>query len=98
LVERLCENAARLEAGLRTIRGVTIVNEVPFTQVMFRLDDDTATTRLGAAILSDGTAAMTGAQWQGRAVVRCSMSSWATTPEDIDTTVEAIRRLAVEAQ
>ncbi len=36
---------------------------------------------------------MTGAEWGGRAALRCSMSSWATTPEDVDRTVEAIRGL-----
>ncbi len=93
LVDRLHHNARRLEAGLRQISGVTLVNEVVYTQVMFRLDTDQATRGLGAAILADGTAALTGAQWRGRAVLRCSMSSWATTPDDIDRTVAAIARL-----
>lgn len=72
---------------------VTVVNEVSYTQVMFRLDDDEATRELGAAILRDGTAALTGAEWDGRATLRCSMSSWATTDADIDTTLAAIERL-----
>ena len=46
---------------------------------------------------SHGTAALTGALWRGRAVLRCSMSNWATTPEDIDRTVAAIARLAATA-
>ncbi len=96
LVERLCANAVRLEAGLRGIPGVTIVNDVVYTQVMFRLDDDDATRALGGAILSDGTAALTGAEWDGRATLRCSMSSWATTDDDIDRTVAAIGRLIAE--
>ena len=93
LVERLHDNALAMAAGLRAIDGVTVVNEVPYTQVMFRLDDDAATRALGAAILAEGTAALTGAEWEGRAVLRCSMSSWATTPSDIDRTLEAFRRL-----
>ncbi|GAA5027303.1 pyridoxal phosphate-dependent decarboxylase family protein [Microbacterium fluvii] len=94
LVDRLVENARRLEAGLRAVPGVEIVNDVVYTQVMFRLDDDERTRALGAAILADGTAALTGAEWRGRAVLRCSMSSWATTPHDVDLTVAAIARLA----
>lgn len=96
LVERLHANARRLEAGLRRVPGITVVNEVAYTQVMLRLDDDAATRALGAAILVDGTAALTGAEWGGHAVLRCSMSSWATTPDDIDLTVAAIARLAAE--
>ena len=94
LVDRLHANAVRLEAGLRRIPGVEVVSDVPFTQVMFRLADDASTRALGAAILEDGTAALTGAEWRGRATLRCSMSSWATTEADIDATLEAIRRLA----
>lgn len=94
LVERLHANARRLEEGLRDARGITVVNEVPFTQVMFRLDDDESTRRLGAAILADGTCALTGAEWGGRATLRCAMSSWATTEGDIDLTVATIIRLA----
>lgn len=96
LVDRLHANARRLEAGLRRIDGVTVVNDVVYTQVMFRLGDDEATRALGAAILADGTAALTGAEWDGHATLRCSMSSWATTDEDIDLTLGAIRRLVGE--
>ncbi len=96
LVDRLHANAVRLEAGLRAVPGVTVVNQVPYTQVMFRLDSDDATRRLGADILADGTAVVTGAEWNGRAALRCSMSSWATTPGDVDATIAAIARLADE--
>ncbi len=97
LVERLHANAQRLAAGLRGIPGLEIVHDVPYTQVMFRLGSDEATRALGAAILEDGTAVLTGAVWQGRATLRCSMSSWVTTTEDVDATVAAIARLAARA-
>jgi glutamate/tyrosine decarboxylase-like PLP-dependent enzyme len=93
LVDRLHANAIAMAEGLAAIRGITVVNEVPYTQVMFRLDDDDATRALGAAILADGTAALTGAEWDGRAVLRCSLSSWATTPGDIEATLAAFARL-----
>ena len=76
LVDRLHTNAVAMAEGLAAIPGVTVVNEVPYTQVMFRLDDDAATRSLGAAILEEGTVVVTGAEWGGRAVLRCSMSSW----------------------
>ncbi|MFS0867434.1 aspartate aminotransferase family protein [Microbacterium sp. 179-B 1A2 NHS] len=93
LVEGMCENAQRLADGLARIPGVTVVNDVVYTQVMFRLDDDGATRALCAAILAEGTAAMTGADWAGRAVIRCSVSSWVTTADDVALTLEAIRSL-----
>ncbi|MCK6065338.1 MULTISPECIES: pyridoxal phosphate-dependent decarboxylase family protein [Microbacterium] len=93
LVERMHRNALALERGLRDIPGVTIMNQVDYTQVMFRLEDDADTRALGAAILEEGTAAVTGAEWAGRAVLRCAMSSWSTQESDIRRTLEAFARL-----
>ncbi len=93
LLDRLHANAVAMASGLAGIDGIEILNDVDYTQVMFRLDSDAGTRALGDAILVDGTAAVTGAEWRGRASLRCSMSSWATTNDDIDRTVAAIRRL-----
>lgn len=93
LVTRLHENAVAMAAGLATVEGVEVLNDVDYTQVMFRLPTDEATRALGRGILDEGTAAVTGAEWRGRAALRCSMSSWATTRTDIDRTVAAIRML-----
>lgn len=93
LVDGLHENAVAMASGLASIDGVRVLNEVDYTQVMFRLDSDDATRALGDAVLADGTAALTGAEWRGRAALRCSMSSWVTTRNDIERTVGAIRTL-----
>ena len=93
LLDRLHANAVAMAAGLAGIDGIEILNDVDYTQVMFRTDSDASTRALGEAILADGTAAVTGAEWRGQATLRCSMSSWATTNDDIERTVAAIRRL-----
>lgn len=93
LIDGLHGNAVAMAEGLATIDGIRILNTVDYTQVMFRLDEDDATRALGEAVLVEGTAALTGAEWRGRAALRCSMSSWATTRDDIDRTVGAIRTL-----
>ncbi|MGM7696868.1 pyridoxal phosphate-dependent decarboxylase family protein [Microbacterium sp. A84] len=93
LIEGLHANAVAMAAGLSFIDGVEVLNDVDYTQVMFCLGSDEATRALGKAILADGTAAVTGAQWRGRTALRCSMSSWATTGDDIDRTLAAFRRL-----
>lgn len=93
LIDRLHQNAVSMAAGLASIDEIEILNDVGYTQVMFRAASDAATRALGEAILVDGTAAVTGAEWRGRAALRCSMSSWATTPDDITRTVGAVRRL-----
>lgn len=94
LVDRLRANALAMAEGLDAIDGVEVVAEVPYTQVMFRMGSDEATRALGAAILAEGTAVVTGAEWRGRAALRCSMSSWATQPGDVERTLAAIRALA----
>lgn len=94
LLDRLHANALAMAAGLESIDGIDVINEVVYTQVMFRTGSDAATRALGEAILVDGTAAVTGAEWRGRAALRCSMSSWVTTADDIERTVDAIRRLS----
>jgi glutamate/tyrosine decarboxylase-like PLP-dependent enzyme len=96
LVDGLCARAAQMAEGLRTVPGVEIVNDVVFTQVMLRLQDDDRTDELGRRILADGTAVFTPARWRGRAVQRCSVSSWATTEDDVERTVDAVRRLVAE--
>ncbi|MET4099120.1 glutamate/tyrosine decarboxylase-like PLP-dependent enzyme [Agrococcus sp. UYP10] len=93
LIDRLHEHAVAMADGLAAIDGVEVVNDVVYTQVMFRLGTDDETRALGAALLAEGTAVVTGAEWRGHATQRCSMSSWATTPQDVERTLAAIRSL-----
>lgn len=93
LVDGLHHNAVAMAEGLASIPGIRVLNDVDYTQVMFRLEHDDATRALGDAVLAEGTAALTGAEWRGHAALRCSMSSWATTPRDVAVTVDAIRSL-----
>lgn len=97
LIDRLHANAVSMAEGLASIEGIEVINDVDYTQVMFATGSDAATRALGDAILADGTAAVTGAVWRERAVLRCSMSSWVTSDEDIVRTVAAVRRLASPA-
>jgi glutamate/tyrosine decarboxylase-like PLP-dependent enzyme len=93
LVDRLCGNARRLADGLAAVPGVEVLNDVVFTQVMVRFGDDARTVEVGRRLLADGTCVITPATWRGQAVQRCSMSSWATTFDDVDRSVDAIRRV-----
>jgi aromatic-L-amino-acid decarboxylase len=52
------------------------------------------TNRIIAAIQEDGTCWCGGTVWQGRTAMRISVSSWATTSEDVERSLEAMIRCA----
>jgi glutamate/tyrosine decarboxylase-like PLP-dependent enzyme len=93
LVDRLCATAGMLAKGFEEIDEVEVVNDVVFTQVMFRLATDERTSEAGRRLLADGTCVVTPAVWHGRAVQRCAVSNWSTTEADVARTVDAVRRV-----
>ncbi|HEX7623655.1 MAG TPA: pyridoxal-dependent decarboxylase, partial [Anaeromyxobacteraceae bacterium] len=89
LVERTCRQAGRFAEGLAAA-GHTILNEVVLNQVLVSFGDDARTRRVIAALQADGTCWCGGTVWQGRAAMRISVSSWATTDEDVELSLEAM--------
>jgi glutamate/tyrosine decarboxylase-like PLP-dependent enzyme len=95
LIERNCLQAARLADGLRDA-GFEILNDVVLNQVLVSFGDDEATRRVIAAVQSDGTCWCGGTVWHGRVAMRISVSSWATTDDDVELSLAAIARVASE--
>jgi glutamate/tyrosine decarboxylase-like PLP-dependent enzyme len=95
LIERTCRHAARFAEGLRA-GGYAILNDVTLNQVLVSFGDDATTRRVIAAIQSDGTCWCGGTIWQGRAAMRISVSSWATTEADVEQSLAAMLRVAAE--
>ena len=93
LVDRLCARASALAEGFAAVDGVEVVNDVVFTQVMFRLSTDERTAELGHRLLAEGTCVVTPAVWGGHAVQRCAVSNWSTSEADVAATVDAVRRV-----
>ncbi|HET8627535.1 MAG TPA: pyridoxal-dependent decarboxylase [Thermomicrobiales bacterium] len=93
LVERCCRHAARLADGLREA-GYDILNDVVLNQVLVAFGDDARTRRVIAGLQVDGTCWCGGTIWRGRAAMRISVSSWATTADDIERSLAAILRVA----
>jgi glutamate/tyrosine decarboxylase-like PLP-dependent enzyme len=93
LVERCCALARRFADGLAVDPGTQVLNEVVLNQVLVRFDDSDARTRDAVQRLQeDGTAWFGGGTWHGKAVVRISVINWWTREDDVDRSVEAIRR------
>ena len=95
LVERTCRHARRFAEGLRA-QGFEILNEVVINQVMVSFGSPQETRRVIQAIQKEGTCWCGGTEWHGRTAMRISVSSWATTEQDVDASLAAIYRVARE--
>ena len=83
---------------------MSVLNEVVLNQVLLRFDGaggrgpDEITREVIAGVQADGTCWAGGAVWQGRQVMRISVSNWSTTEPDIDQSADAILRCHREAR
>ena len=59
--------------------------------------DDARTDRVVANVQHDGTCWMGGTTWHGDRLMRISVSNWTTTEDDVDRSVDAIRRAMASA-
>jgi hypothetical protein len=57
--------------------------------VLFRFETDERTAAVLEAVQQGGEAWMSGTTWQGRQVIRISVSKWSTTDNDVDRTIAA---------
>ena len=92
LVERCCSLARRFADQLAAHPGITIANDVVFNQVLVGFEDDRTADRVVAAVQRSGECWMGATTWQGRRLMRISVSSWRTTEDDVDRAVAAILR------
>ncbi len=93
LVERCCALARRFAEELGAIDGVTIANDVVLNQVLVGFGEDERTDRVIEGIQREGTCWMGGTTWHRSRLMRISVSNWTTTEADVDSSVEAIRRV-----
>jgi glutamate/tyrosine decarboxylase-like PLP-dependent enzyme len=96
LIERNCQQAKLFADRLRAA-GFAILNDVVLNQVLVSFGSDDETLRVIADVQSDGTCWCGGTQWHGQAAMRISVSSWATTDEDVERSVAVMIRIARRA-
>jgi len=96
LIDRNCRQARRFAEGLRA-GGYRILNEIALNQVLVAFGDAATTQRVIAAIQDEGTCWCGGTVWQGETAMRISVSSWATTDEDVEKSIAAMLRAAKSA-
>jgi glutamate/tyrosine decarboxylase-like PLP-dependent enzyme len=89
LIERTCRYAADFADGLRAA-GHRVLNDVVLNQVLVSFGSSERTREVIARVQRDGTCWCGGTVWQGHTAMRISVSSWATTQEDVDRSLAAI--------
>ncbi len=92
-IERTCQHAERFATGLREA-GYEILNDVVLNQVLVAFASDAATERVIEGVQADGTCWCGGTVWKGRKAMRISVSSWATTDDDVRRSLDAMCRIA----
>ena len=93
LIERSCQYAARFAEGL-SAAGYEVLNEVVSNQVLVSFGAAERTRQVIAALQAEGSCWCGGTTWQGQAAMRISVSSWATTAEDVERSLAAMLRSA----
>jgi glutamate/tyrosine decarboxylase-like PLP-dependent enzyme len=93
LVERTCRHASRFADALCDA-GHEVLNDVVLNQVLVSFGDAARTRAVIARVQAEGTCWCGATEWQGRTAMRISVSSWATTHEDVERSIAAILRCA----
>ena len=93
MIERNCYQAKVFAERLHKA-GFAILNNVVLNQVLVSFGSAEDTRRVITDTQNDGTCWCGGTQWHGHTAMRISVSSWATTDEDVERSVTAMIRIA----
>jgi glutamate/tyrosine decarboxylase-like PLP-dependent enzyme len=93
IIERTCAHAQSFASGLREA-GYEVLNDVVINQVLVSFGSAEVTNEVMRRVQEDGTCWCGGTVWQGKTAMRISVSSWATTVEDVEESLAAIIRIA----
>jgi glutamate/tyrosine decarboxylase-like PLP-dependent enzyme len=102
LIERCCEYARVLAAGIGALPGVEVLWEPVINQALVRFldpsphaaeqDHDRRTDRVIQRIVAEGGAFFAGTTWRGKRAMRISVLNWQTTESDVDRAIESVAR------
>jgi threonine aldolase len=88
LVDGLHERALQFAVEIEKA-GFRVLNEVVFNQVLVACENDDMTGRVLQMVQDSGECWCGSGKWDDKMVIRVSVCSWATTPEDITRSVKA---------
>jgi glutamate/tyrosine decarboxylase-like PLP-dependent enzyme len=89
LIHSGCDRAQEFATLLRGA-GYSVLNEVVLNQVLVSFGDAATTEEVIRRIQREGTCWCGGTVWKGQTAMRISVSSWMTTSEDVERSVQAM--------
>jgi glutamate/tyrosine decarboxylase-like PLP-dependent enzyme len=89
MIEKNCMQAKQF-ADVLTAEGFNILNDVVLNQVLLHFGDAEKTNVIIKNIQEEGVCWCGGTVWKGKPAMRISVSSWATTDEDVKLSVQSI--------
>ena len=90
LVDRCCDHACDLANGLTTI-GYEVLNDVVLNQVVFKCESEEQTKVALDFIQNCGKIWLGPTHWRSQSAMRISVSSWATTKDDVEIALKVLR-------
>lgn len=97
LITQLCDRAQRFATALAA-EGYQILNDVVFNQVAVCLENDEQTQNALSYIQNDGECWVSGAKLNDRTIIRVSVCSYRTTPDDVKRSVHSFAAAKEKAQ
>jgi glutamate/tyrosine decarboxylase-like PLP-dependent enzyme len=97
LIDGMCDRASQFAERLAKEK-FRILNEVVFNQVLVACSRSGQTQKTLAHIQAGGECWCGGTLWKDEAAIRISISSWRTTVEDVDRTVDEFVRARAAAE
>jgi glutamate/tyrosine decarboxylase-like PLP-dependent enzyme len=95
IIDRNCASARQFAEGLKAA-GYEVLNEVVLNQVLVSFGDAATTLEVIKKIQEEGTCWCGGTSWQGKTAMRISVSSWATSEQDVKQSLAAMLKVADE--
>ncbi len=92
MITTMHERAMQFAEEISALDGFTVLNQVVFNQVVVCCDSDEITNKVLEKIQELRECWVGGSLWQGRRLIRVSVCSWATTSNDIATSVRSFAK------
>ncbi len=92
MVYGLHQRAIQFAEEITKAKGFEVLNDIVFNQVMVSCETDELTERAIKRIQDLRECWVGGSNWNGRKIIRVSVCSWATTPEDITRSVNSFKQ------